>query len=228
MNWQSRHAHILVVDDDDRIRDLLSRILIREGYWCSKAADAQQVRNLLRTLRIDLVIMDVMLPGEDGIALTRDLRRDNSVAVIMHSALHDIESRLQGLGAGADDYLPKPCDKRELIAKIEAVLARTRSGNSEMPSKVRFGNFTFDLRRRELTERENSIVLTDTETAVLWHLAKKPNQPATRESLIAASSASGRAVDVTITRLRAKLGENARNPRYLKTLRNVGYMLVPD
>lgn len=228
MNNAHRHVHLLVVDDDDRIRDLLSRILVREGYWCSKAADSQQVRALLRAFKIDLIILDVMMPDEDGVQLTHDLRRDNSIPIIMHSALGDIESRLEGLNAGADDYLPKPCDTRELVAKIEAVLTRTREVTGKPSGKIRFGDFLFDLDRRELTRSDDPVKLTESEAALLWHLARHPNQPASRSSLVAASSANGRAMDVIITRLRAKLGEDARNPRHLKTLRNVGYMLVAD
>ncbi len=221
--------HLLVVDDDDRIRDLLKQYLARAGFRVTGARDAAAARRLLATLDFDLLVFDVMMPGEDGLALTRWLRAEaapkGQTPVLMLTARGEAEDRIGGLSAGADDYLPKPFEPQELLLRIEAILRRAapRAG----ARRLSLGRCAFDLGRGELVCDDAPVRLTEAETFLLRQLARTPHQAIDRMAL-ASGAADGRAVDVQVTRLRRKIEADAKAPRYLLTARGVGYMLAPD
>ncbi|MDO5604341.1 MAG: response regulator [Paracoccus sp. (in: a-proteobacteria)] len=229
-------AHILIVDDDERIRILLRRFLVRHGFIVSGATDAAHARKLLRGLEFDLIVLDVMMPGEDGVALTRDLRRRITTPILLLTALGETEDRISGLEAGADDYLPKPFEPRELLARISAILRRMPQAQPAGPKFMTLGPLRYDTERGQLFEGDTHIHLTGTESALLRRLAETPGQPVSRIDLIQdigrapAEDADGsdRAIDVQITRLRRKIEADPKEPRYLQTVRGAGYMLIPD
>jgi len=231
-------AHILVVDDDARIRELLSRFLRRSGYLVTLARDAAQARRLLAGLDFDLMVLDVMMPGEDGLALTRDLRRRSTMPVLLLTARGGTSDRIDGLESGADDYLAKPFDPRELLLRIAAILRRMPQAEARGPKYLALGPLRFDAARGELWQGERIIHLTGTEAALLTRLAATPGEAVSRAALIEdlgrnprpgeEADTSDRAIDVQITRLRRKLEADPREPRHLQTVRGTGYMLVPD
>lgn len=235
-------AHLLVVDDDTRIRDLLRRYLVRHGFLVSTARDAAQARRLLEGLDFDLVVLDVMMPGEDGLSLTRALREAGRAPVLLLTAQGEAEQRIAGLRAGADDYLPKPFEPRELLLRIEAILRRAARDTPQMlrPQVLMLGPLRFDIAREELRRGEGLIRLTHTEAALMRIFACRPGEVVSRDELTerlgsnrAGSQAPGdtpqaRAIDVQITRLRRKLEPDPKRPRYLQTVRGEGYMLAPD
>lgn len=222
-------AHILVVDDDRRLRDLLRRYLSEHGYRVTTAVDAAAARNLVAGMLFDLVVLDVMMPGGDGVSLTRALRTTSNVPILLLTARAEPEDRIEGLEAGADDYLPKPFQPRELLLRMEAVLRRTQTGSEAAPS-VRLGGHEFDAHRGELSRDGATVRLTTAETAVLRLLAKRAGTVVSRAALAAATGGgvSDRTVDVHVTRLRRKIEPEPRNPRYLKTVWGTGYTLWPD
>jgi two-component system phosphate regulon response regulator OmpR len=224
--------HLLVVDDDDRIRDLLKEYLARAGFRVTAAADAASARRLMELLDFDLVVLDVMMPGEDGVAFTRALRNKSGEAgttpVLMLTARGESGDRIAGLAAGADDYLPKPFEPQELLLRIESILRRT--GNRPGLAKTLvMGDCTFDAERGELKRDGEAVRLTEAEVALLRQLAAAAHVPVDRLELARESAdATGRAVDVQVTRLRRKIEPDPRNPRYLQTVRGIGYRLAPD
>ncbi len=223
--------HLLVVDDDDRIRALLKTYLQRLGFRVTGAPDAAAARRLLDGLRFDLIVLDVMMPGEDGLALTRWLRDRPGVAaqtpVLLLTARGLAEDRINGLRAGADDYLAKPFEPEELALRIGAILRR---GRVDQPAGVLgLGLASFDLARAELTGADGPIRLTESEARLLRRLGAVAPEAVDRATLAGdGSDASGRAVDIQVTRLRRKFEADPANPRYLKTVRGVGYALTPD
>ena len=220
--------HLLVVDDDDRIRDLLRRYLAREGLRVTTAADAAAARRLVETLDFDLVVVDVMMPGEDGFSLTRWLRKRGPTPVLILTARGLPDDRIEGLSLGADDYLPKPFEPQELLLRIEAILRRAGPKPSG-PRKVRLGDYAFDLDRGELSRDGGLVRLTEAEAQLLRTLAQNAHAAVDRLALASdGADAGARAVDVQVTRLRRKLEADPKNPRYLQTVRGVGYMLAPD
>ncbi|MCI4666265.1 MAG: response regulator [Neomegalonema sp.] len=224
-------GHILVVDDDERIRSLLHRYLVRNGFRASAARDAAHARRLIDALEFDLMVIDVMMPGEDGFSLTRWV--GGRTPVILLTAKGETESRIQGLEAGADDYLSKPFDPKELKLRIDAVLRRANAAPPAKTAMVRLGAAKFDMERGAFTRDGAEIRLTTAEVALLRFMARRVNQPVTRAQLLAEVGsdevdATERAVDVQITRLRRKVEENPRAPRFIKTVRGAGYMLTPD
>jgi two-component system phosphate regulon response regulator OmpR len=226
---------VLVVDDDERIRELLRKYLARNGFWVSTARDAAHARNLLEGLEFDLIVVDVMMPGEDGLALTASLRERLTTPILLLTARGDAEDRIRGLEAGADDYLPKPFEPRELLLRINAILRRVPKPvpRSEPPKTLHLGEVRFDLTRGELWRGPEMIHLTATEGALLRLLAARPHEPVTRIELVGDlgngdAEIQERAVDVQITRLRKKIESDPKMPRYLQTVRGAGYMLVPD
>ena len=226
-------AHLLVVDDDARIRTLLQRFLLREGYMVTTARDAAQARALLKGLDFDLIVLDVMMPGEDGLSLIRSLRPRLTTPILLLTARGETADRISGLEAGADDYLPKPFDPRELLLRISAILRRVPSAAVVTPRMLGLGELRYDVERGELWRGEDWVHLTETESALLRRLAESPGEPVSRLDLtegLAGSEeeASERAIDVQITRLRRKLEPDPRQPRYLQTVRGVGYRLVVD
>ena len=229
MNAVSRH--LLVVDDDDRLRDLLKEYLIRGGFRVTTAAHAESARRLFELLDFDLVVMDWMMPGEDGLSLTRWLRGRSSTPVLILTARGAPDDRIQGLSTGADDYLGKPFEPQELVLRIEAILRRA-GGRAQPERRVALGRYAFDLDRGELSEGDDRIRLTEGEAKLLRRLAVSAHQPVERFELMAAlggeDDGAGRAVDVHVTRLRRKVEPDPKAPRYLQTVRGVGYLLSPD
>jgi len=224
-------AHILVVDDDARLRGLLSRYLGEHGFRVTVAENAAEAREKLGFLRPDLMVLDIMMPGESGLELAESLQRDRAreVPVLLLSARGAPDDRVAGFEAGADDYLPKPFDPRELVLRIRALLRRTAP--AELPvGKLPLGQASFDIDRAELTTDEGTIRLTGGEAALLTALARKPNEVLSREEIAAAlgmEDASERAIDVQVTRLRRKIEADPREPRFLHTVRGRGYVLKP-
>lgn len=221
--------HLLVVDDDDRIRELLKEFLSRNGFRVTIAAHAGAARRLMELLDFDLIILDVMMPGEDGISLAKSIAKTpTSTPILMLTARGGSSDRIEGLSAGADDYLAKPFEPQELLLRIEAILRRMGARPAPLQD-VALGRFKFDLERSELSEEGQIIRLTEAEAQLLKTLAQNAHVAVERHELIRdEADATGRAVDVQVTRLRRKIEDDPRNPRYLQTVRGIGYMLAPD
>jgi two-component system, OmpR family, phosphate regulon response regulator OmpR len=224
--------HILVVDDDTRLRELLKTFLSRKGFRVSAAKHAAEARQHLDALDFDLIVLDVMMPGQTGLDFAAELRRTNDVPILMLTAMGEPKDRIAGLEKGVDDYLPKPFEARELLLRIQNVLRRGRPIAAEAPApadrKVAFGPFQFDLDLGELTQKGKRIPLTDAEIALLRALAGQLGQVLSREALskTVGSDVNERAIDVQVTRLRRKIEPDPGFPRYLRTVRGQGYRLV--
>jgi two-component system phosphate regulon response regulator OmpR len=226
-------AHILVVDDDARLRGLLSRYLAGEGFRVTTAESAPDARAKLRAINPDLMVLDVMMPGESGLALTEALRQEqgHELPVLLLTARGAPEDRIAGFEAGADDYLGKPFEPRELVLRIRAMLRRAPPPAPEPPSgPIQLGLLSFDRERDELSGPDGVIRLTGGEAALLAALARKPNEVLSREDIAATlgmDDAGERAIDVQVTRLRRKIEPDPRDPRFLHTVRSRGYVLKP-
>jgi two-component system, OmpR family, phosphate regulon response regulator OmpR len=222
--------HILVVDDDKRLRELLRKYLTDQGFRVTVATDAGDARRKLDGLAFDLIVLDIMMPGESGLELTRALRQKNGVPILLLTAMGEPEDRIAGLETGADDYLPKPFEPRELVLRIRTILRRVPAEPVAVRHELRFGGFSFDLDRRALRRGNQEIRLTAGEAELLAALAAAPGQALSREQLGQQSDPAGgsRMVDVQMTRLRRKIESDPRFPRYLQTVRGRGYMLQPD
>ncbi len=221
--------HLLVVDDDRRLRNLLSRYLTGEGFRVTIAAEAAEARRRMEGLSFDLLIVDVMMPGEDGMSLTRSLRTTSDVPVLILTARGEPESRIEGLETGADDYLAKPFEPRELLLRINNVLKRANAQEEPLIEHLRFGPFTFHLQRLELTRNNEPVRLTERERQILRAFADAPGQTVDRVALLGEDGPAGdRTVDVQINRLRRKIEDDPSNPLYLQTVRGYGYRLVTE
>ena len=229
--------HLLIVDDDERIRGLLQKFLMRNGFWVSAAKDAAHARRLLGGLEFDLIVLDVMMPGEDGLSLTRDLRRRMDTPILLLTARGETSDRITGLEAGADDYLAKPFEPKELLLRINAILRRTPPVvEVKVPRVLHLGPVRYDADRGEMWRGDQLIRLTATEAALMRIFAARAGQPVSRTQLVddlgagreASGQAQERAVDVQITRLRRKFEADPKQPRYLQTVRGAGYMLAPE
>lgn len=223
--------HLMVVDDDRRIRELLSRFLRSEGYRVTTVESAAEARAKLEGLSFDLLILDVMMPGESGFDFARKLRTTSSVPILMLTARGEAESRIQGLEIGADDYLGKPFEPRELSLRIASILKRTRPAANPPAEFVRFGEFVFHIARGELKRGDEVVHLTDREREMLTLLAANPGETVPRLALAGNGIGNGgaigeRAVDVQINRLRRKIERDPANPLLVQTVRGVGYRLV--
>jgi two-component system, OmpR family, phosphate regulon response regulator OmpR len=220
--------HILVVDDDARLRRLLQRYLTEHGYHVTTAADAEDAKAALKNFAFDLMVLDVMLPGQDGVSLTTELRAVVELPILLLTALGETEDRVNGLAAGADDYLVKPFDPRELLLRIATILRRAPPPPL-IHQPLRFGPFTFDPGSQELRRDGERVHLTEAELSLLQILAEQPGLAVTRRQLGQRSRISGsdRAIDTQIVRLRRKLEADPRRPRYLLTKRGEGYVLRP-
>ncbi len=219
--------HLLVVDDDARLRELLRRYLTDQGFRITTAVDAAAARAKLAGLSFDLLIVDVMMPGEDGLSLTQSLRSTSRIPILLLTAMAEGRDRIAGLERGADDYLVKPFEPRELVLRIRNILQRERPSAA---AELRFGAFRLDLKRGELFRGAEPVHLTAAEAALLLALARKPGEAISREALSLEGQFSGnlRTVDVQMTRLRRKIEADAKFPRYLQTVRGTGYVLRPD
>ncbi|MDU9004163.1 response regulator [Sedimentitalea todarodis] len=228
-------AHLLIVDDDERIRDLLRKFLIRHGFLVTAARDAAHARRILAGLDFDLIVLDVMMPGEDGVTLTRSLRETLATPILLLTARGEIENRISGLEAGADDYLAKPFEPKELLLRINAILRRmpdTPAGDT-VPKILHLGPIRYDIERGEMWQGSDLVRLTATESQLMKIFSSCPGEPVSRNKLVEdlgrdRGQAQERAVDVQITRLRRKIETDPKQPRYLQTVRGAGYMLAPD
>jgi two-component system phosphate regulon response regulator OmpR len=230
----SEDALILVVEDDARLRGQLARYLAENGYRVSTAEDAAAARDQLRFLHPDLMVLDVMMPGESGLALTESLRRDeNDLPVLLLTARGAPEDRIAGFEAGADDYLPKPFEPKELLLRIRAMLRRIPPPpppSAEQAGPTQLGALTFDVARGELRGPDGPVRLTGGEAALLTAFARRPNEVLSREDIVGAlgmDDSGERAIDVQVTRLRRKIEADPREPRFLHTARGRGYVLKP-
>ena len=228
-------AHLLIVDDDERIRTLLQKFLMRNGFLVTSARDAAHARRILSGLDFDLIILDVMMPGEDGVTLTRSLRETMETPILLLTAKAETEERIEGLEAGADDYLPKPFEPKELLLRINAILRRVPDTSAEdaAPKVLSLGSIRYDMERGEMWQGEALVRLTATEIQLMKIFSTCPGEPLSRAKLVEElgrdrGQAQERAVDVQITRLRRKIEDNPKQPRYLQTVRGAGYMLAPD
>ncbi len=219
--------HLLVVDDDTRIRNLLKQFLTENGFRVTVAGTAEEARRRLQGLDFDLLVLDVMMPGESGVELTRALRQQKDVPILMLTALSETESRIGGLEAGADDYLPKPFDPRELILRVNNILRRGGPQATPKLEQVVFGPYTFQIARRELKRGGEILKLTDREQEIMAIFAERAGDTIPRHELVGGSEAGvgERTIDVQINRLRRKIERDPANPVWLQTVRGVGYRL---
>lgn len=221
--------HILVVDDDTRLRSLLQRFLRESGFYTSTAKSASDARHLMEQYKFDLLIMDIMMPEESGLEFLAKLRRENNIPVIMLTAMGETEDRICGLESGADDYLPKPFEPKELVLRIKSILRRAPAEKPEVGECLNLGLCTYNLQTKELLTRQGEVIhITPVEQALLNVLGAKSGQVFSREKLaeILGAGQSPRSIDVQITRLRKKIEPDTKNPRYLQTVRGKGYMLL--
>ncbi|MCP3968994.1 MAG: response regulator [Rhodobacteraceae bacterium] len=229
-------AHLLIVDDDERIRGLLQKFLIRGGFWVTAARDAAHARRVLSGLEFDLIVLDVMMPGEDGISLTRALRAEAlTTPILLLTARAETEDRIAGLEAGADDFLAKPFEPKELLLRINAILRRVPVADAAIakPKFLSLGPIRYDVERGEMWRGNELVRLTATESQLMKIFSTYPAEPLSRAKLVEdlgrdRGQAQERAVDVQITRLRRKIEQDPKQPRYLQTVRGAGYMLAPD
>lgn len=220
--------HILIVDDDQKIRTLLARFLTGNGFRVTTAADAAAARAAMRGLAFDLVLLDVMMPGESGLTLARDLKATRPVPICMLTALTETEDRILGLEAGVDDYVSKPFEPRELLLRIRNILRRGQTP-SGVRDDIRMGPCVFNLTRGELKRDDESIKLTERERDMMRHFAQRIGVPVPRHELANdENTGSERAIDVQINRLRRKIESDPSNPIYLQTVRGKGYILYTD
>ena len=227
--------HLLIVDDDERIRELLKKFLMRNGFLVTSARDAAHARRILSGLDFDLIVLDVMMPGEDGMSLTRAIRETSTTPVLLLTARGETEDRIKGLEAGADDYLAKPFEPKELLLRINAILRRMPDvkESDTAPKVLHLGGIRYDIERGEMWQGEEIVRLTATESQLMKIFSANAGQPVSRAKLVEdlgrdRGQAQERAVDVQITRLRRKIEADSKQPRYLQTVRGAGYMLAPD
>ncbi|MGL4615749.1 MAG: osmolarity response regulator transcription factor OmpR [Shewanella sp.] len=231
-------SKILVVDDDMRLRALLERYLVEQGYQVRTAANGEQMDRLLERENFHLLVLDLMLPGEDGLSICRRLRQqENTIPIVMLTAKGDEVDRITGLELGADDYLPKPFNPRELLARIKAVMRRQAPEVPGAPAlqeaQIHFGEFSLDLATREMYQGNEAIALTSGEFAVLKVLVTHPREPLSRDKLMNLArgrdySALERSIDVQVSRLRRLIEKDPASPRYIQTVWGLGYVFVPD
>lgn len=231
MDASSDKPHILVVDDDTRLRELLKSFLSRNDFRVSTAANAAEARQRISSLDFDLIVLDVMMPGETGLEFAAELRRTDDVPILMLTAMVETKDRIAGLEKGVDDYLGKPFEPRELLLRIQSVLRRGRSAtvtSSEPQRQVTFGPMQFDLELGELTHKGKRVALTDAEIALMRAFTGRIGEVLSRETLCKTVGAdvNERAIDVQVTRLRRKIEPDPSFPRYLRTVRGQGYRLV--
>ncbi|HEX4078776.1 MAG TPA: response regulator [Rhizomicrobium sp.] len=229
MNFAPQDAHLLVVDDDVKLRELLQRYLSSNGYRVSTAAGAGEARALMKGIAFDLLIVDVMMPGESGLELTHSIRSQSQTPILMLTARDEPADRIAGLENGADDYLAKPFEPRELLLRCAALLRRTAVPSPAPHRIVKMGKVIFDPARGELKRDGRPVRLTSSEAALLKLFAGNAGRPFSRMDLCARlGGALERSIDVQVTRLRRKIEEDPKLPLYIQTVRGVGYVLVPD
>ena len=218
--------NLLVVDDDQRIRDLLKEYLMNEGFVISTADSAENAREKIKYVTFDLIILDVMMPGDNGLKLTKEIRLVSQVPIILLTAKSEIDSKIEGLETGADDYITKPFSPKELILRINSILKRSEDKKVLNPL-ISFGAFVLNMETRDFSKSGKRVYLTEKELKLLTMLAQSPGQPLSREDL-AGIDEPGRAVDVGINRLRKKIEDDPTMPIWLQTVRGKGYILRPN
>ncbi|MFV0431163.1 MAG: response regulator [Alphaproteobacteria bacterium] len=230
MNEQFQHQ-IMVVDDDIRLRSLLKRFLNKSGYFVVEAEDAANARQKLNFFDVDLMVLDLMMPNESGIEFSQWLFKNRPLPILMLTAMDGPEDRIAGLETGADDYLTKPFETRELLLRIKNILKRQKNSTSEDMDEaiIHMGDLIFDISRRELRNHNDEILhLTEAEKFVLYQMGRTPGVAVSRLGLSANEQDLGRSLDVMITRLRKKINDDPKNPKWIQTVRGQGYMLIPD
>jgi two-component system phosphate regulon response regulator OmpR len=222
--------HLLVVDDDERLRQLLLRYLSGAGFHVTVAADTTEARTKLANLAFDLIVLDLMLPGETGLEFTRDWRRTSSIPILMLTARGDVDDRIDGLESGVDDYLAKPFEPKELLLRIQTILKRAQAAKPPPARGIKLGDCLFEPQRQLLERNGKPVRLTQAETVLLAAFASRPGVTLTRDDLadLGIAQGQGRTIDVQVTRLRRKIEPDPRFPRYLQTVRGKGYVLQPD
>lgn len=222
--------HLLVVDDDNRIRTLLVKFLSEQGFRVNAAANAAEARSHMACHVFDALILDIMMPGEDGIELTKSLRVTTRVPILLLTARDQLDDKVTGFDIGADDYLTKPFEPLELLVRLKSLIRRSAPLDPDSLPVIHFGDYTFDIQNGRLKNKEELVFLTSTEMILLKTLAQTPRHPFSRDELAQriGHRVSDRTVDVQITRLRKKIGDDPRNPRTLQTIRHIGYALCPD
>ena len=218
--------NLLVVDDDERISNLLSQYLINKGFIVSIANSADQARSKIQLIKYDLIILDIMMPGDDGLTLTKEIRESSDIPIILLTAKSGMESKIEGFEIGADDYLTKPFNPKELLLRVLSILKRAKNEDN-IENEIFFGDYALNIEKRELTKSGDRVYLTDREMNLLVALAKSPGEAMNREKL-AGIDEPGRSVDVGINRLRRKIEKDPRMPLWLQTVRGEGYILRPD
>lgn len=231
---ETEPAHILVVDDDTRLRDLLKSFLSENGYRVSTADSAEAAKEYQRSMAFDLIVLDRMMPGQDGLSFTRELRTLQPVPILMLTAMGEVKDRIDGLEVGVDDYLAKPFEPRELLLRLQTILRRAQppavESGAPVPSEINLGAFCFETERALLTGADGVVKLTSAEASLLKALALRPGEVLSRLELTEQCDIEGgeRSVDVQVTRLRRKVEPDPKTPRYLQTVRGRGYVLRPD
>lgn len=218
--------NLLVIDDDQRIRDLLEEYLIKEGFLISTADCAQSARKKMKYVTYDLIILDVMMPGDDGLKFTTEIRLISQTPIILLTAKSEIDSKIEGLETGADDYVTKPFSPKELVLRINSILKRSKE-NKVLNPVISFGNYVLNIETRDFSKFGKRIYLTEKELNLLILLAESPGKPLSREDL-AGIDEPGRAIDVGINRLRKKIEDDPTMPIWLQTVRGKGYILRPN
>ena len=222
----ANQKNLLVVDDDERIRNLLKEYLVTEGFIISTANSAEKAREKMKYISYDLIILDVMMPGQNGLEFTSEIRQKSQTPIILLTAKSEINSKIEGFEIGADDYITKPFSPKELVLRIDSILRRSKNGVS-FTAKVSFGDYTLNTETRKFTKSGKRFYLTERELDILILLSKSPGQPISREGL-AGIDEPGRAVDVGINRLRKKIEDDPTMPIWLQTVRGKGYILRPN
>jgi two-component system phosphate regulon response regulator OmpR len=223
--------HILVVDDDKRIRELLGRYLSQNGFTVTEAEQAKTARNLIEILSFDAIVLDIMMPGEDGLTMTQNLKYDGfQPPILLLTAKSESDARIAGLEAGADDYLSKPFEPRELVLRLQAILRRASAAPPKQEKTVTICGWSYDAARSMLVRDNETEILTKAEATLLNILLQKPGEVFTRQELAQLTDLEGqeRTIDVQVTRLRRKVEEDSKKPRYLQTIRGEGYVLHVD
>ncbi len=226
-----KKAHILAVDDDTRLRSLLTRFLRESGFMVSAAKGAAEAREMMRQYKFDLLVVDIMMPGESGLEFLEKLRKEDTVPVILLTAMGASGDRINGLECGADDYLPKPFEPKELVLRIKNILKRTPQVDEAANSKLNLGMCVYDMDKKELADKQGRIIhITPVEQAMLSLLGQKSGQIFSRDRLaeLLGAGQGPRSIDVQVTRLRKKIEKDSKNPRYLQTVRGKGYMLLTE
>lgn len=220
------YDHLLIVDDDNRIRELIKDYLLDESFYISTASSAIEARIKLRDFNFSLIILDIMMPGEDGLNLTKSIRKNNDVPILLLTARGDPKDRILGFESGADDYLAKPFEPRELLLRVKSILKRNKSKQNK--PRISMGDVSFDLTRGELFKDNKAVKITSTELTLLKILASKKGKTVPRHKLSSETGVSERSIDVQVTRLRKKIEIDPKNPRFLQTVWGSGYSLMPD